>query len=105
MLGDCRALDRNALHSPIVDFLAYALYLVFAAWGIDLGSALKFGIAVVIVVRACFAVPYLMRSIPGVSRVVLTLDFSKHKWNADAGCAPQTGSDRNMATVSCVGDW
>lgn len=58
------------LHSPIVVILAYVLYLAFAAWGIDPGSALKFGIAAVIVVPACFAVAYLVRRIPGVSRIV-----------------------------------
>ena len=52
------------IHIPIVVFLAYALR------GIALGNILKFGLASVIVVPTCFAVAYIVRKIPGVSRVL-----------------------------------
>jgi len=52
------------IHIPIIVFLAYALR------GIDLGSLLKFAMAAVIVVPACFAVAYIVRKIPGVSRIL-----------------------------------
>jgi cbb3-type cytochrome oxidase subunit 3 len=58
------------IHSPIIVFLAYALYLTFVRMGIDLWPLLKFGIASVIMVPICFAVAYLLRKIPGVSRVL-----------------------------------
>jgi glucan biosynthesis protein C len=51
-------------HIPIVVFLAYALR------GIALGSILKFVLASVIIVPVCFAVAYIVRKIPGVSRVL-----------------------------------
>jgi hypothetical protein len=37
---------------------------------IDLGPLLKFGIAAVIMVPICFAVAWLIRKIPGVSRIL-----------------------------------
>jgi glucan biosynthesis protein C len=52
------------IHIPIVVFLAYALR------GIELVPLLKFGVAVVIVVPTCFAVAYILRRIPGVSRIL-----------------------------------
>ena len=51
-------------HIPIVVFLAYVLR------GIELAAILKFGMAAVIVVPTCFAVAYIVRKIPGVSRVL-----------------------------------
>jgi peptidoglycan/LPS O-acetylase OafA/YrhL len=58
------------IHSPIIVFLAYALYLVYESWGADPGPLLKFSIATVIVLPVCFALAYLLRKIPGVSRVI-----------------------------------
>jgi len=52
------------IHIPIVVFIGIALK------GIDLGPFLKFGIAAVIVIPTCFAVAYVIRKIPGVSRVL-----------------------------------
>jgi peptidoglycan/LPS O-acetylase OafA/YrhL len=57
------------IHVPIIIFLAYALR------GIDLGGIhfsplLKFGIATVIVVPICFVVAWVIRKIPGVSRIL-----------------------------------
>jgi hypothetical protein len=52
------------IHIPIIVLLAFALR------GIDLQSLLKFGMAAVIVVPTCFAVAYIVRKIPGVSRVL-----------------------------------
>ncbi|HET6447434.1 MAG TPA: acyltransferase family protein [candidate division Zixibacteria bacterium] len=52
------------IHIPIIVFLAYALR------GIVVDSLLKFGLASVIVVPVCFAVAYVLRKIPGVSRVL-----------------------------------
>ena len=52
------------IHIPIVVFLAYALR------GIELAALLKFGMAAVIVVPTCFAVAYIVRKIPGVSRIL-----------------------------------
>ncbi len=58
------------IHSPIIVILAFTLFLAFALRGIDLGLLLKFGIAAVIVVPTCFAVAYIVRKIPAVSRVL-----------------------------------
>ena len=58
------------IHSPIIVVLAYAFYLAFAPRGIDLAPLLKFGMMAVIVVPTCFAVAYIIRKIPGVSRVL-----------------------------------
>jgi peptidoglycan/LPS O-acetylase OafA/YrhL len=52
------------IHIPIVVFLTYALR------GIALGSLLKFGIASLLVVTTCFVVAFILRKIPGVSRVL-----------------------------------
>jgi len=52
------------IHVPIVVFIALALR------GIELGPFLKFGLAAVIVVPTSFAVAYIVRKIPGVSRVL-----------------------------------
>jgi len=52
------------IHIPIVVFLAYALR------GIELAALLKFGMAAVIGVPLCFAVAYIIRKIPGVSRIL-----------------------------------
>jgi surface polysaccharide O-acyltransferase-like enzyme len=52
------------IHIPIVVFLAVALK------GIDLEPLLKFGMAAVIAVPTCFAVAYLVRKIPFLSRIL-----------------------------------
>jgi glucan biosynthesis protein C len=52
------------IHIPIVVFIGIALK------GIDLGPFLKFGIAAVIAVLTCFVIAYIIRKIPGVSRVL-----------------------------------
>jgi glucan biosynthesis protein C len=52
------------IHIPIIVFIAFVLK------GIDLENILKFGLASVIVVPTCFAVAYIVRKIPGVSRVL-----------------------------------
>jgi len=52
------------IHIPIIVFLAVALM------GIDLRPLLKFGMMAVIVVPTCFAVAYIIRKIPGVSRIL-----------------------------------
>jgi hypothetical protein len=58
------------IHSPIIVVLAYSLYRAYALGGIDLGPLLKFGIAAVIAVPTSFAVSYVIRKIPGVSRIL-----------------------------------
>ncbi len=58
------------IHSPIIVVLAYAFYLAYTSWGIDLGPLLKFGIVTVIIVPTCFVVAYLIRKIPGASRIL-----------------------------------
>jgi len=57
------------IHSPILVVLTYGFYLAFSSWGIDLGPLLKFTLASVIMVPICLAVAYIIRKIPGVSRV------------------------------------
>ena len=52
------------IHIPIVVFLAVALKVI------DLEHLLKFGMAAVIVVPTCFAVAYIVRKIPGASRIL-----------------------------------
>ena len=52
------------IHIPIIVFLAVALR------GIELGTFLKFGMMAVIVVPTCFVVAYVIRKIPGVSRIL-----------------------------------
>ena len=52
------------IHIPIIVFLAIALR------GIELGAFLKFGMMAVIVVPTCFVVAYVIRKIPGVSRIL-----------------------------------
>jgi glucan biosynthesis protein C len=52
------------IHVPIVVFIAIALK------GIDLAPLLKFGILSVIAVPTCFAVAFIVRKKPGVSRIV-----------------------------------
>jgi peptidoglycan/LPS O-acetylase OafA/YrhL len=52
------------IHVPIIVFLAFALR------GISLENLLKFGLAAVIAVPTCFAVAYIVRKIPGVSKVL-----------------------------------
>jgi glucan biosynthesis protein C len=52
------------IHIPIIVFLAFALR------GIALEAILKFGMAAVIVVPACFAVAYIVRKMPLASRVL-----------------------------------
>ncbi len=52
------------IHVPIIIFIAYALR------GIVPGSLVKFGLLAVIVVPTCFAVAYVIRKIPGASRVL-----------------------------------
>ena len=57
------------IHVPIIIFLAYALRAIDVG-GIHFGPLLKFGLAAVIVVPICFAVAWVIRKIPGVSRVI-----------------------------------
>jgi len=52
------------IHIPIVVFLGVALR------GIELAALLKFGIAAVIAAPTCFAAAYLIRKIPGASRIL-----------------------------------
>ena len=52
------------IHSPIIVFVAVALQ------GIDLENFLKFGLVTVIVVPTSFAVAYIIRRIPLVSRIL-----------------------------------
>ncbi|MCO6450907.1 MAG: acyltransferase family protein [Caldilineales bacterium] len=58
------------IHSPIIIAIAYALYLVYTQAGIDFGPLLKFVIATVIIVPVCYIFAYIIRKIPGVSRVL-----------------------------------
>ena len=51
-------------HIPIVVFLAYAMR------GIAVGSLFKFGLASLIIVPTCFAFAYIVRKIPGVSKII-----------------------------------
>ena len=52
------------IHVPIVVFIGIAMK------GVQLPALLKFGIAAVIAVPACFIIAYVLRKIPGVSRVI-----------------------------------
>jgi len=52
------------LHIPIIVFIGYAMR------GIELGGLQKFGLASVIIVPTCFAIAYLVRKIPFVSKVL-----------------------------------
>jgi len=52
------------IHTPIIVFAAVALK------GIDFEPLLKFGVVALIVIPVCFAVAYVIRKIPGVSRVL-----------------------------------
>ena len=52
------------IHIPIIVFLAFALR------GIKLDSLLKFSMVAVIVVPTCFVIAYIIRKIPGVSRIL-----------------------------------
>ena len=52
------------IHVPIIVFIAVALK------GIELGAWLKFGLLAVIAVPTCFVLAYLIRKIPGMSRVL-----------------------------------
>ena len=52
------------IHIPIVVVVAFALR------GIELAPLLKFGMAAVIVVPTCFAVAFIVRKIPRVSRIL-----------------------------------
>jgi peptidoglycan/LPS O-acetylase OafA/YrhL len=52
------------IHIPIIVFIAVAMK------GIQLGPFLKFGLVAVVAVPTCFAVAYLIRKIPYVSRVI-----------------------------------
>jgi hypothetical protein len=46
------------------------VFLALALRGIELAALLKFGMAAVIAVPTSFAVAYIVRKIPGVSRVL-----------------------------------
>jgi hypothetical protein len=46
------------------------VFLAFALSGIELAPLLKFGMAALIVVPTCFAVAYIVRRIPRVSRIL-----------------------------------
>jgi glucan biosynthesis protein C len=52
------------IHIPILVFVAVALR------GVELAPLLKFGIVAVIAVPTCFVVAYMLRKIPGVSRIL-----------------------------------
>jgi peptidoglycan/LPS O-acetylase OafA/YrhL len=52
------------IHIPIVVFIGSAMK------GVQLPALLKFGIAAVIAVPTCFIVAYIIRKIPGMSRVL-----------------------------------
>jgi peptidoglycan/LPS O-acetylase OafA/YrhL len=52
------------IHIPIIVYLALLLR------GIDIEHLIKFGLAALIVVPTCFAVAYIIRKIPGVSRIL-----------------------------------
>jgi len=52
------------IHIPIIVFLAFGLR------NIELASMLKLGLAALIVIPTCFIVAYLIRKIPGVSRII-----------------------------------
>jgi glucan biosynthesis protein C len=56
------------IHSPIIVVLAYGFYLVSASW--EIGYLVKFVVASLVVVPVCFIVAYLLRKIPGVSKVL-----------------------------------
>jgi len=58
------------IHSPIIVVLAYALYLAYTSWGFDLGPMLKFIIATVVIVPICYIAAFILRKIPGVSRIL-----------------------------------
>lgn len=58
------------IHSPIIVVLAYAFYLSYTSMGIDPGPMLKFVIATIVMVPICFVIAYIIRKIPGVSRVL-----------------------------------
>ena len=57
------------IHIPIIIFLAYVLRGIDFG-GIHFGPLLKFGLLTIIVVPICFVVAWLIRKIPGVSRVL-----------------------------------
>jgi glucan biosynthesis protein C len=52
------------IHTPIVVFIAVARR------GIQLAPLLRFAMVAVIAVPTCFVVAYLLRKIPGVSRIL-----------------------------------
>jgi hypothetical protein len=52
------------LHIPVIVFLAWALR------GIALPGLIKFGVAAVVIVPACFVVAFIVRKVPGLSRVL-----------------------------------
>ena len=52
------------IHIPII------VYLAFALRGIELWPLLKFGMMAVMVVPTCFVVAYIVRQIPGASRIL-----------------------------------
>ena len=52
------------IHIPTIVFLAFAL------GGIELAPLLKFGMAAVIMIPTCFAVAFIVRKIPRVSRIL-----------------------------------
>jgi peptidoglycan/LPS O-acetylase OafA/YrhL len=57
------------IHIPIIIFLAYVLRGIDIG-GVDFGPLLKFVLLSVIVVPICFVVAWVLRKIPGVSRVI-----------------------------------
>jgi len=52
------------IHIPIVIIITYAMH------GLALGGLLKFAVASIITVPICFIIAFLLRKIPGVSRVI-----------------------------------
>ena len=74
-----RFLDRQGRFGRFLSQHSYTVYIIHipilvllgvAFRGIDLEPLLKFGMAAVIAVPTCFAAAYLVRRIPGVSRIL-----------------------------------
>ena len=74
-----RYLDRQGKLSRLMSqqsFAVFILHITIVVWaavlmrGINLGNLLKFCLAAIIMVPLCFAVAWLVRKIPGVSKLV-----------------------------------
>lgn len=58
------------IHSPILVFLAYGLYLAYTRWALDPGILLRFTIGTLVVVPASYVAAYFICKIPGVGRIM-----------------------------------